>query len=54
MDDADLLICKLLFNNSRLSQRDLADSLGLIVAAVHRRFDSLIEERIKKEFIANR
>lgn len=53
MDDTDLLMCKLLFNNSRLSQRDLADSLGLTVGAVHRRVDSLIEEGIIKEFTAN-
>jgi DNA-binding Lrp family transcriptional regulator len=53
MDDTDLLICKLLFNNSRLSQRDLADSIGLTVAAVHRRVDSMIEEGIIKEFTAN-
>ncbi|HEY3420806.1 MAG TPA: winged helix-turn-helix transcriptional regulator [Methanomassiliicoccales archaeon] len=53
MDDTDLLICKQLFNNSRLSQRDLADALGLTVAAVHRRVESLIEEGIIKEFTAN-
>ncbi len=53
MDDTDLLICKMLFNNSRLSQRDLADSLGLSVAAVHRRVESLIEEKIIREFTAN-
>ncbi len=53
MDDLDIRICQLLFNCSRRSQRELADILGISVAAVHRRVESLIEEGVIKEFTAN-
>lgn len=53
MDDIDLQICKLLFNNSRRPQREIADIIGISVAAVHRRIDSLIEEGVIKEFGTN-
>lgn len=53
MDDIDLRICQLLFQNSRRPQRELADLLDLNVAAVHRRIESLIEQQIIGEFTAN-
>lgn len=53
MDDVDLRICQLLFQNSRRPQRELADLLGLNVAAVHRRIESLIDQQIIVEFTAN-
>lgn len=53
MDDVDLSICKLLFNNSRCPEREVADKLGLSVSAVHRRINQLVEERVIREFSAN-
>lgn len=53
MDDVDLRICELLFNNSRCPHRELASMLGISVTAVHRRVESLIDEGIIKEFTAN-
>jgi DNA-binding Lrp family transcriptional regulator len=53
MDDTDLGICHHLFNNSRMPQRDLADILGITVAQVHRRIDTMIDEGVIREFTAN-
>ncbi len=53
MDDTDLRICQLLFNNSRCSERKLADELGISVAAIHRRVSFLIDEGVIREFAAN-
>jgi DNA-binding Lrp family transcriptional regulator len=53
MDDVDLRICQLLISNSRRPQRELADILGINVAAVHRRVEALIEQRIIGGFAAN-
>jgi DNA-binding Lrp family transcriptional regulator len=53
MDDVDLRICQLLFQNSRRPQRELADLLDLNVGAVHRRIESLIQQKIISEFTAN-
>src|SRR5512138_499463 len=53
MDDIDLSICQLLFNNARCPERKIADDLGLSVAAVHRRVGQLIDEGVIREFAAN-
>jgi len=53
MDEVDLRICQLLFANSRIPQRDLAHELGIGVAGVHRRIQSLVEQGVVKGFTAN-
>lgn len=53
MDEIDLRLCQLLFANSRRPQRELADELGIGVAVVHRRIQSLVEQGVAKGFTAN-
>jgi DNA-binding Lrp family transcriptional regulator len=53
MDEVDLRICQLLFANSRLSQRDITDQLGIGAANTHRRIQSLVEEGVIRVFTAN-
>jgi DNA-binding Lrp family transcriptional regulator len=53
MDDIDLHLCQLLIANSRRPQRELADELGIGVAVVHRRIQSLVEQGVVKGFTAN-
>lgn len=53
MDDVDLRICQLLFRNSRVPQRDLADLLDMNLGGVHRRIGSLIDQKIITRFTAN-
>ncbi len=52
MDDVDLRVCQLLMLNSRTTQRELADKLGITVASVHRRVEALIENKIIRGFSA--
>lgn len=52
MDPTDLALCKLLLENSRIPIRELADKLGLSVAAVHARIQGLRDEGIIKAFTA--
>ncbi len=52
MDPTDLALCKLLLENSRIPIRELADKLGLSVAAVHGRIQGLRDEGIIKAFTA--
>ena len=53
MDEIDLHLCQLLFANSRRPQRELADELGIGVAGVHRRIQSLMEQGVITSFTAN-
>jgi DNA-binding Lrp family transcriptional regulator len=53
MDEIDLHLCQLLFANSRRPQRELADELGIGVAGVHRRIQSLVEQGVINCFTAN-
>ncbi|OPY31791.1 MAG: HTH-type transcriptional regulator Ptr1 [Methanomassiliicoccales archaeon PtaU1.Bin124] len=53
MDEIDLQICQLLMANSRLPQRDIADKLGIGVAIVHRRMQSLVDQGVIKGFTAS-
>jgi len=52
MDEIDLKILLLLFNNSRLSYREISDHLGLSVNAVYKRVQALIDLRIIEKFTA--
>ena len=53
MDDTDLNLCQLLIANARRPQRELADELGISVAGVHRRIQSLVDQKVVKGFTAN-
>jgi len=53
MDDVDLRICQLLIQNSRRPQREIADLIGITVAALHRRIELLVSQGIIQEFTAN-
>ncbi|UCH57057.1 MAG: AsnC family transcriptional regulator [Candidatus Bathyarchaeota archaeon] len=50
MDETDLILSKLLLFNSRTPYRALAETLGLSVNAVHKRIQSLVEERVIRGF----
>ena len=52
MDKIDLKIILLLFNNSRLTYREISDYLGLSVNAVYKRVQSLIDSNIIEKFTA--
>ena len=52
MDRTDITLCKLLLANSRIPIRELADKLGLSVAAVHGRIQGLRDAGIIKAFTA--
>ncbi|MFX0180546.1 MAG: winged helix-turn-helix transcriptional regulator [Candidatus Hodarchaeota archaeon] len=52
MDEIDLKIILLLFNNSRLTYREISDYLGLSVNAVYKRVQILIDLRIIEKFTA--
>ncbi|HTT26427.1 MAG TPA: Lrp/AsnC family transcriptional regulator, partial [Thermoplasmata archaeon] len=52
MDPTDLALCKLLLEDSRRPYRELADRLGLSVAAVHGRIQALREGGIIRAFTA--
>ena len=53
MDEKDVRMCQLLFVNSRMPVRDIADALGITVQAAHRRLQSLVESGVIKKFTAN-
>ncbi len=53
MDEIDLRLCQLLFANSRRPQRELAEELGIGVAGVHRRIQSLVDQGVIITFHAN-
>lgn len=53
MDEIDLHLCQLLIANARRPQRELADELGIGVAGVHRRIQSLVDQKVVKGFTAN-
>ncbi len=53
MDDVDLRICQLLFENARIPQREIATELGIGVAGVHRRIQALVNEKVITGFTAN-
>jgi DNA-binding Lrp family transcriptional regulator len=52
MDKIDIILCQLLLGNSRLSYRELADTLNLSVTAIHKRIQELIESGIIRKFTA--
>lgn len=52
MDKTDVILSLLLLSNSRLSYRELSDTLNLSVTAVHNRIQSLIEAGIIRKFTA--
>jgi len=52
MDEIDLFIIKKLFENSRLTYRQLADMTDMSVSAIHKRIKNLEEEGIINAYIA--
>ena len=52
MDKTDIVLSQLLLTNSRLSYRELADTLNLSVTAVHNRIQNLVESGIIRKFTA--
>jgi len=52
MDEIDLKIILLLFNNSRLTYREISDYIGLSVNAIYKRVQVLIDLRIIEKFTA--
>ncbi len=52
MDKTDIVLCQLLLGNSRLSYRELADTLNLSVTAIHKRIQDLTESGIIRKFTA--
>ncbi|MBN1799904.1 MAG: winged helix-turn-helix transcriptional regulator [Candidatus Lokiarchaeota archaeon] len=52
MDETDLKIVLLLFNNSRLSYREISDYLGLSVNAAYKRVQNLVDLKIIEKFTA--
>ena len=53
MDEIDLKIILLLFNNSRLTYREISDYLGLSVNAIYKRIQSLTDLNIIEKFTAS-
>lgn len=53
MDETDLRICALLNANSRTPFRDIADTLGISVQAVHKRVKALTDTGVLRAFTAN-
>jgi Lrp/AsnC family transcriptional regulator, leucine-responsive regulatory protein len=53
MDDTDINLCQILFRDSRMPIRDLADELGISVQAVHRRIQLLKDIGVLCRFKAN-
>ena len=52
MDEIDLQILMQLFNNSRITFRELGEKLDLSVSAVHKRVNSLVDTGIIRAFVA--
>jgi len=52
MDEIDIKIILLLFNNSRLSYREISDHLNLSVNAIYKRVQALIDLKIIQKFTA--
>lgn len=52
MDEIDLKIILLLFNNSRLPYREISDYLGLSVNAIYKRVQNLVDLKIIEAFTA--
>jgi len=52
MDKTDIVLCQLLLGNSRLSYRELSDTLNLSVTAVHKRIQELTESGVIRKFTA--
>jgi DNA-binding Lrp family transcriptional regulator len=52
MDKTDIVLCQLLLGNSRLSYRELADTLNLSVTAIHKRIQDLTESGVIRKFTA--
>ena len=50
MDQTDIAICNMLLLNSRLSYREMSDKLGISANAVHKRVQSLEEQRIVRRY----
>lgn len=53
MDETDVVLCQLLMMAPRTPYRDLADKLGISVAAVHKRVEALQAEGVLKGFRAH-
>ena len=52
MDEIDLQILMQLFNNARITFRELGETLDLSVSAVHKRVNSLVDTGIIRAFVA--
>ncbi len=52
MDEIDLQILMHLFNNSRMTFRELSENLELSVSAVHKRVNNLVDTGVIREFVA--
>ena len=53
VDETDIRLCQMLMVDSRRPYRELADALGLSVAAVHGRVEKLREDGIIRRFTVN-
>lgn len=53
MDRSDVVLCKELIRNSRLSYADLAKVLGMSVPAVHKRVKDLMDQGVIGGFVAD-
>jgi len=52
MDEIDLFIIRRLFENSRLTYREIAEMTDMSVSAIHKRIRSLVDDEIINAFIA--
>jgi DNA-binding Lrp family transcriptional regulator len=52
MDETDIRLCQMLFANSRMSVRDLADRLEISVQATHRRMQNLKTTGVIRRYIS--
>jgi DNA-binding Lrp family transcriptional regulator len=53
VDEVDIRICQMLMRDSRTAYRELADALGLSVAAVHSRVEKLVGDGVIRRFTVN-
>ena len=53
MDETDIRLCQMLFTDSRIPIRDLADKLNISIQATHRRIQILKDEGLIHRFKAS-
>ncbi len=52
MDETDFFLLRKLFENSRLTYRELADMTNMSISAIHKRVKKLVDDEIINAFIA--